>query len=238
MIISRNEIHIYKTFSSNTENELNSFLELLNKEEKIKAYRFKFEKHRNNFISFRANLRIILSKYLNIHPAKIIFSYADRGKPFINDSDIKFNISHSDNFAVFAVTSYNEIGIDTEKIKDLPDALTIAKNYFSEMEVLQFAKVDENNYKQAFFNCWTRKEAFIKAIGEGLSYPLANFSVSFLPGEIPSMRWIKNNPEEAALWSIINLDIEIDFVTSLAIRSLSNVLIFKESDIEDFYHIN
>lgn len=228
MDISKNEIHIFKTFSAISETELNSYSELLNSEEKNKAVRFKFAKHRNNFISFRANLRIILSEYLNTHPAKITFSYADKGKPFLSDSEIKFNISHSDNFAVYAVTSQTEIGIDTEKIKELPDALSIAKNYFSEMEVKQFSAVDENNYKQAFYNCWTRKEAFIKAIGEGLSFPLADFSVSFLQGEEPSMKWIKDKPEESLQWSIINLDLEKEYITSLAIRSRQFRLIAKE----------
>jgi 4'-phosphopantetheinyl transferase len=228
MDISKNEIHVYKAFSETSENKLNYFLDLLDTDEKNKADRFKFAKHRNNFISFRAYLRIILSEYLNTHPAKITFSYADKGKPFISDSEIKFNISHSDNFAVYAVTSQIEIGIDTEKIKELPDALSIAKNYFSEMEVKQFSEVNENNYKQAFYNCWTRKEAFIKAIGEGLSFPLADFSVSFMPGEAPEMKWIKDKPEESLLWTIINIDLEKEFISSLAIRSNQIRLIEKE----------
>ncbi|HMS64574.1 MAG TPA: 4'-phosphopantetheinyl transferase superfamily protein [Ignavibacteria bacterium] len=219
MNISENEIHIYNSFAADDPDVLSSFLTILSEEEINKANRYKFQKDKNNYISFRAMLRMILSQYLYIHPSKLNFFYAEKDKPYIKDTEIKFNISHSENFAVFAVTKVNEIGIDTEIIRELPDALEIAKNYFSEKEVKVFSKVDHDNYKEAFFNCWTRKEAFIKAIGEGLSYPLADFSVSFLPGENPEMQWIKGKEDEVKKWSLFNLDLERDYVTSLAIRS-------------------
>ena len=181
MIIPGNKIHIYRSSLESSSELLKQYESLLSPDELQKAYRYKFEKDRDHFITGRALLRNILAKYLNQSPDKIIFSYSDKGKPFIRHSNLKFNLAHSGGKAVFAFAEKAEVGIDIEYMRELPDALQIAKRFFSDEEVNEFMKVNDDEIKPAFFNCWTRKEAFIKAVGDGLSFPLKDFTVTILP---------------------------------------------------------
>lgn len=218
MTLSENEIHIYRTSLETSPDSLKEYEIFLSPDELAKANRYKFEKDRIHYITGRAYLRIILGNYLNQSPADINFSYTNKGKPFIINSNVKFNLAHSGGRAVYAFTKNNELGIDIEYMRELPDAVQIANRFFSADEVIEFSEVNARDVSAAFFNCWTRKEAFIKAVGEGLSYPLKDFTVTLKPGDKPELKWIKDKPDEVNEWKLFNLDEEINYVASLAVK--------------------
>ncbi len=226
MTIPGNEIHIYRSSLESNAEELKGSELLLSSDELQKAYRYKFEKDRDHYIAGRTRLRNILGKYLNQSPDKIIFSYTEKGKPFIKDSPVKFNLAHSGDKAVFAFAENLEVGIDIEYMREMPDALQIATRFFSDEEVNEFSKVCEDKIRTAFFNCWTRKEAFIKAVGEGLSYPLKDFTVTLLPGVEPKIKWIKDKNKELKEWSLINIQTDRNYISSLAVKASEAILIY------------
>lgn len=226
--LSENEIHIYKSLLIKSPSEISEYNKILSSDEKERAGRFKFEKHRNRFIAGRGLLRQILSRYLKIHPSEIKFSYEEKGKPFLKDNRIRFNLAHSNEFAVYAIMMDNEVGIDLEFKKEMTDALEIGKRFFSAGEFEELKNLKGSDIETGFFNCWTRKEAFIKAIGEGLSYPLSDFSVTLKPGVEPEFLWIKKNPEEVKEWSLHNIEINNDYISALAVK-LKNAELFYKS---------
>lgn len=227
MIITGNGIHVYRFEINPGKHEIDvAYKNILSEDEKTRADRFRFEKDKNNFIYCRTKLRNILSEYTGISSGEMVFSYTKYGKPFIEDHSIKFNVSHSGNYAVIAVTENNEIGIDIEFKREIADAKNIAVRYFSDDEMIEFLKMKDDKVKDAFFTCWTRKEAFIKAVGEGLSYPLSDFSVSFVNGSAPLIRKIYSNPDETKLWSLFNVNTEVNYVSSLAVKTDNAELIY------------
>ncbi|MBK8552594.1 MAG: 4'-phosphopantetheinyl transferase superfamily protein [Ignavibacteria bacterium] len=232
MTLQENEVHIYHHSIDTPSGGISNFEKLLSEDELKRANRFRFEKDRNHFITGRGLLRIILSRYLDVSPAGINFSYQEKGKPYLKNNSLKFNLAHSGGKAVYALTMNNEVGVDLEVMKDLPDALDIASRFFSESEVQEFQSVSEENVKTAFYNCWTRKEAFIKAIGEGLSHPLSDFSVTLKPGDEPKFLWMKNRPDEIYEWSLINIDADDNFVSSLAMKASDIRIVYKELNQE------
>ncbi|MDQ3194604.1 MAG: 4'-phosphopantetheinyl transferase superfamily protein, partial [Bacteroidota bacterium] len=210
MNIPDHEIHIYSIDSNKFHTDTESLQHILSPDEISKAIRFRFEKDKLNYILFRSSLRKILSLYLNTDPAAISISYSEKGKPFISNSSIKFNLTHSRGLAVYAFNAGNEIGIDTEFKKEIPDAFEIAKRYFSIEENQEFAQLNKDELAISFFNCWTRKEAFLKTFGEGLSFPLADFFVSFRPGSKPQILWIKDREQTINDWSLYEIHIAPD----------------------------
>ena len=135
----------------------------------------------------RAMLRIILGRfYLDFEPYKLKFGYGEYGKPYISDHFLNrklcFNNAGSHELAMYALTANDDIGIDVEFQRELTDADDIAAHYFSSGEIAAFQSLPGKTKQKGFYNCWTRKEAFIKAIGKGLSFPLDKFEVSLVPG--------------------------------------------------------
>ncbi|MDQ3021351.1 MAG: 4'-phosphopantetheinyl transferase superfamily protein [Bacteroidota bacterium] len=227
MKIPANEIHIFQSTLEKTSAEIKNSETILSNDELTKAYRYKFEADKNNYVVCRALLRSVLSEYLSIPAAHITFFYSEKGKPYINNSSIKFNLAHSNNYTVFAFVFEEEVGIDIEYQRELRDALTIAKRYFSKSEVEEFENINSEKIKNAFFYCWTRKEAFLKAVGEGLSYPLADFSVTLKPGN-PKIMWIKKKPDEIKKWSLHDIKVRENYISSLAIKSNDMKIIYKQ----------
>lgn len=180
--IENHVVHFWQAYLPDLHSKENSLTEILSPDELERANRFYFPEHRHRFILARGILRQILSCYLSIHPREIIFSYTHRGKPYLlnNAIDLKFNVSHSDEYAVYVVTKKYEIGVDIEKIKD-KFSEGIAERYFSQNEYEALVKLPEAERLQAFYRLWAAKEALIKALGEGLYAPLDNFTVAIEP---------------------------------------------------------
>ncbi len=229
-------VHVWRvefdSFSLNIVNLLN----LLNPEERARAERFYFDKDRDRFIVARAVLRIILSYYLKMAPEKIQFNYNAYGKPSLSEelfrsSKMRFNLSHSKNMILYAVTEGREVGIDVEHLDYKIDELNIARRFFSAQEFKELTTVPEALRRKAFFYCWTRKEAFIKAIGEGLSVPLDSFDVSLKPGEPARLLRIRNSSRQAARWSMFSLHPAKNYVAALVVEGkISAIKLFNWFD--------
>jgi 4'-phosphopantetheinyl transferase len=160
---------------------------VLSPDEKARADRFHFAKDRNRFVVGRGLLRELLGKYLHQEPAGLEFSYAQYGKPVLSgataSSGLSFNLAHSAGLAVYSVAMERNLGIDVELIKPESAGEDIARRYFSTREVVDLLALPPEQRIEAFFHCWTRKEAYLKATGMGLQTPLASFSVSLAPSQ-------------------------------------------------------
>jgi 4'-phosphopantetheinyl transferase len=195
----------------------------LSTEEVERADRFHFERHRRRFAISHNALREILAAYLGVNPANIEYDASSHGKPWLSgpyaDSGIYFNLTHSHELALAAITREGELGVDVEYVKKFRDIDGIANRFFSPVEREAYQELEEDQRPQGFFNCWTRKEAFIKAIGEGLSHPLKQFDVTLTPGERASFLRIGDNPEEASKWTLEGFLPDPEYIGAVALRT-------------------
>lgn len=159
----------------------------LSPDELDRSVKFHFAKDRQRFITGRGILRDILARYLDQAPAEFHFSYTSHGKPSLdhrsNPDGLRFNLSHAGNLALYAIARNREVGIDLEQIEPKFAEDGIAERFFSRNEVAKLRSLPASVWSQAFFNCWTRKEAYVKARGAGLQIALDSFEVSLAPGE-------------------------------------------------------
>lgn len=188
----------------------------LSDEERLRAAQYRFELHRRRFIASHGILRILLGRYLHCHPASVQFEIGNNGKPRLPDNAFEFNMAHSGDRALIAVTSGTPVGADLEFIREMPDALQIAARFFSPSESATLASLPADKRARAFFHCWTRKEAFVKAIGEGLAHPLDTFSVS-LDSEARLLH-LEGDVDAPSRWAFHHIGFEPDCVGAIAIR--------------------
>jgi len=181
LTLMHDEIHLWLCEINGLKDCSNTFEKSLSIDELEKANKFVFGKDKLSYIISRGTLRKILSKYLNVSPKLIQFGYNQYGKPFIHFPEkgrLKFNLSHSNEYCLIAINKEMETGVDIEWINKDLEPNDIAHNYFSAQELSNFKSIDKGNQLEAFYKIWTRKEAFIKAIGKGLSIPLDSFDVT------------------------------------------------------------
>jgi 4'-phosphopantetheinyl transferase len=192
---------------------------LLGPDEKDRAARFRFDNLRHSFVIARGALRILLGHYLNVSPISIQFKYASRGKPSLTaPSCIDFNVSHSGDLAVFAFATGCELGVDVEQIRALPEVRSIADRFFCSEETAELMSLNPKLREHAFYLCWTRKEAYIKAIGEGLSAPLDRFRVTLQPGQPARFIHIAGDTGAARAWTLHDLQLSLNYAAALAYR--------------------
>jgi len=165
----------------------------------------------------RGLLRAILGAHLGLEPGAIRFVYGPQGKPAIADSPLRFNLSHSEDLAVCALGRDLELGVDVERLRPVPEAESIARRYFCPAECADLLAVSPSARTQAFFHCWTRKEAYVKALGGGLSVALDGFQVTLRPGEAARLVHLDGQPDHAAEWSLEDLPLASGFVGALAV---------------------
>lgn len=195
---------------------LEGFLSILTDEEVDRAKRFRFEIDRNRFVTTRGKLRILLSHYLDIEPKSIKIRERRYGKLFVEESDFFFNLSHSNEVAIIAFTSVGEIGIDIEWTKRKVEVENIARRFFSMSEYQQLTALPKSQREEAFYRIWTRKEAFIKAVGDGLSFPLDQFEVSI--DEVAELSRTYWDPNAKNLWSMKSLSLPKGYVGAFVVR--------------------
>lgn len=217
------DVRIWQAWLDQPQEVVEMLLTVLSSDERRKAGSFYFRRDQDRYIVGRGLLRIIISGYLKIEPGRLRFRYNSYGKPSLanefNATSSKFNLSHSHGLAVFAVACGREIGIDLEMIREDFATMEIAEQCFSAREVAALRTLPPELRTQAFFTCWTRKEAYIKARGEGLSFPLDCFDVSLLPGEPACLLHVAGAAEEALRWSFREFDLGKGYVGSLAVQS-------------------
>ncbi|MFY9647443.1 MAG: 4'-phosphopantetheinyl transferase superfamily protein [Terriglobales bacterium] len=182
---------------------------VLSPDEIARASRFHFEQDRLRFIRCRSALRGLLSAYLSIPAAEVLLEYQSNGKPYAapsqNPRALQFNVSHSASTALIAVGSCCQLGVDIEKIREDVDVTSLAERFFSLTERAELRALPAHLRVPGFFACWTRKEAFLKATGIGLSFPLADFSVTTHPDYDPTLIEIKGDTESAKQWLLADL---------------------------------
>ena len=208
--LTLNEVHIWRIDLARPDDEVQRCRRLLSGDEVERADRFYFERDRARFIVAHAVVREILSRYTGVAAMDLRFSYGPKGKPELSggleQSGIKFNLSHSSARALLAVTPGLIVGVDIEWIKADFATDEIAERFFSATEVQALRSLAADQRVEAFFSCWTRKEAYIKAIGEGLSIPLDSFAVAFSHGITPALLYVKVDPGEVERWSMYNIE--------------------------------
>ncbi len=199
--------------------------------EQERAARFHFQADYDRYVAARAFLRLQLGAFLDCDPRSLLFQYTSHGKPFIEKCGIEFNVSHSGDWVLFAFTRSTEIGVDIEHIRPMPDMRDVAKQNFAAPEFARWEATPEQDRTEAFYRCWTRKESFIKAIGEGLSCPLDSFEVAFGLGEPARLTSVNGDEALAAKWWVADLPGFAGYAAAVTARpaNLDNVrLIVRE----------
>lgn len=219
--LHRNEVHIWHGTFSPTHLEELTPLNLLSEDETARMSRFRFEKDQKNFLLCRSMLRILLASYLGDPPAELRFAYSAHGKPTlaISSGSLEFNLSHSNGNFLVAITLARKVGVDIEFLKRDLDVLDIARRFFSSAEKRAIEDLPDELRQDAFFSCWTRKEAFIKARGEGLSCPLDSFDVSVMPDEESVNLATRPDSSEADRWTLRSLKCFPGYRAAVAVES-------------------
>lgn len=202
---------------------------LLSADEVGIARRFVFEHLRRDYVVSHAVLRVLTAQYMNCAPRETAFSLGPNGKPAIlGDTRLRFNMSHSGGLSAYAFALGCEIGIDIEQIRHLADRESIASQNYSSGEVAAMLAIpDPEDQHEVFFRCWTRKEAYVKALGAGLSFPLDQFEVTVLRQDPPRLLRSSNDRDAVSDWTLHHLDPTPGFVGALAYRSTERSLQLK-----------
>lgn len=218
LTLTQSEIHVWQAQLDLSASQTAEFQATLSHDEQTRAERFKFDHHRQRFMNGRGILRSLLARYLKTEPKALKFSYGSHGKPFLENSNLKFNLAHSDNLALYAFTYDRAIGIDVEMIRPVSDLLAIANRFFSANESETIRQASDQS--QQFFRYWTCKEAFLKATGDGLS------QLSHLEIDIDQIVKLKKLPNSELIqnWILEEIKLESSFVGAIAAKAKSEKL--------------
>jgi len=221
-LITESGIHVWFAQLELPDDALSRLRSLLSGDEIERACRLRFPHARRRFIASRGILRDLLGRYLGIEPVGLRFVYNHHGKPALDGAlvqGLSFNVAHAGNVAFYGIASGRLIGIDVERLRtDLP--LNLAEHFFSERERQSLRSVPASLRTVAFFNCWTRKEAYIKARGLGLSLPLRDFDVTLKPGEPVALLEVRGDSAGSGVWSLRALPAPLGYVAALAVEGV------------------
>ena len=216
-LIALDEVHVWSADLDRIPEAL--LRDPLSADEQERGRRFHFERDRRRFAATRGLLRRLLGRYLGLDPSRLRFAYGPRGKPFLaGEDELRFNVSHSGGLALLAFARGREVGVDVERERPVPEAADIARHYFSAWEAAQLRRLRDGERTAAFFRCWTRKEAFIKATGDGLSRSLDAFDVTLAPGEPARLLRVEGEPEAARRFWIEDVSPAPGFAGALAVE--------------------
>jgi 4'-phosphopantetheinyl transferase len=215
-----NMIHVWRASLDPPARHVERLIPVLSDAEHVRARQFYFERDRMRFIAGRGLLRVILGRYLAISPDRLQLYYSGKGKPALAGSQarqgIEFSVSHSRGLILYAVTCNRRIGIDMERVRTIPNTDHIAARIFSPREYAVFRALPREQRQAAFFCGWTRKEAYLKACGEGLSRELDRIDLSLAPFEPPRRLRIQGDPQASSRWSLQELAPAPGYVAALA----------------------
>jgi 4'-phosphopantetheinyl transferase len=222
LTLPEDEVHLWRVDLEALRTDESRWQKLLSSDEAARAARFHSPLDRNRFAASRALLRLLLGSYLQTDPDRLSFSYSKKEKPYLapphSESGISFNISHSGEVALLAFARRREIGVDVEQLHRNIEIDSIARRFFSLHEQQQLAALRKEEQFDAFFRCWTRKEAYIKATGEGLSLPLDQFDVSIAVGDADALIATRPDASAATLWSIRDIPAGAGYVGAICVR--------------------
>ena len=220
--LGKDDVHVWRASLDPPASQVSSLRHTLAADELARAERYHFRQVRERFVVARGLLRAILSRYLGLEAGHLRFCYGPNGKPKLDKETgggaLRFNVTHSQGLALYAMTRGREVGIDIEAIHPELAREEIAEQFFSPREVAALRALPVALQPEAFFNCWTRKEAYIKARGAGLSLPLNQFDVSLVPGEPAALLSTEGDSLEAARWALRALDPGPGYAAALAVE--------------------
>ena len=216
------EVHLWRIELATVAQGEPRWRKILSPDEQTRAARFHFARDRQRFAATRALLRIVLGSYAGLEPEKLVFSYSDKGKPFLNsqgtEDGVEFNVSHSGETALLAVARGRAVGVDVEQIRDNLDPLAIARRYFSPHEQSQLEAFEKREHYAGFFRCWTRKEAYIKARGDGLSLALDSFDVSLKPDDQDALLACRAAETDVKTWLLREVTVGEGYAAALCVQ--------------------
>ena len=222
--LTDDRVHIWRANLNLPQEDIEGLIGLLSADELARANKFRFAEHRNSFIASRGILRQLLANYLDLSPKNLEFGYSDRGKPLLAKANLaniplQFNVSHSHEYALFGFTWRNLIGVDIEYLREMKDAVKIARRFFSEREFKFISSFDLQQQPRVFFKHWTAKEAYLKAIGVGLTGSLASIEIALDRAENASIIAIDDNKATTTGWSMYSCSPASDYVGAIAIQT-------------------
>ncbi len=200
--VSADEISLWSVALDQPTAVVSELRRLLAPNECLRAERYFLERDKRRFIVARGTMRLILGTLIGSDPERLVIEYGAEGKPSLAESSLNFNLSHAHEQTVLAVAWQREIGVDIEFIRPVQDMQQIARKYFSPNEYASLLSLPPSERLIAFFKCWSRKEAFIKALGKGLTFPLDQFDVSLKPDEPARLIAVRNEIMAANRWSV------------------------------------
>ena len=221
-------VHVWRVALDQTDERLEQFSRTLEPDELERAGRFHFEKHRRHFVVARGFLRSVVARYLVTQPEALRFVYGTYGKPALaSEHSLRFNLSHSNEVALLAIALDAELGVDVEHIRADFASEDIARRFFSRTEVEAFNALPKEEQVAAFFRCWTRKEAYIKAIGKGMSQPLDAFDVTLEPDLPPAL--LRAEADDASRWLLRDISVGEAYAGALVVeRPVAQVRFFRQ----------
>ncbi len=220
--LTSTDVHVWRASFDQLMPLLHHFSEMISLDEQMKAGRYRFEDNRREYVIARGLLRHLLGSYLEQDPQSLQFFYNPYGKPALNGeagaNRLTFNLSHAHGFILYVFTRGREVGIDLERIRPEAAHDGVAERFFSNREVTTLRALPRHAQPIGFFNCWTRKEAYIKARGEGLTIPLNQFDVSLIPGEPAALLESRIDPTDTNRWALQSLDMGTQYIAALAVE--------------------
>ena len=217
--LAERHVHVWSVQTQTSSDVAGRFEQVLVRDERNRASRFGTVHLQNSFVIARGTLRILLGSYMEVAPVSIEFKYGSKGKPTVAAPKcIDFNVAHSGGLTLFAFTAGCDIGVDVEQIREVPDLLGIADRFFCSEEAAELRSLTADQRARGFFHCWTRKEAYIKAIGAGLSAPLDSFRVTLQPSHNARFIHLDYGNSPALAWVIHDLQLATNYAAALAYR--------------------
>jgi 4'-phosphopantetheinyl transferase len=206
--LAADAVHVWRIALTISDAELNRRARVLTFEELARAARFHFERDRHRWMATRATVRALLARYTGVPADSLRFHLGPHGKPSLeapNGTGLEFNVSHSGELALCAVSRGRAVGVDVEAIRPEFATLSMARRFFAPAEVSSLESIPPNEQTQAFFACWSRKEAYMKARGTGIALGLDRFEVSLLPGRPASLLATHDEPDAVKRWTLMAL---------------------------------
>lgn len=221
------DVHVWRAALTAPPTAVDVFEATLTEDERARADRYQARRDREHFVVARGVLRAILGRYLAIGPADVRFAYGRRGKPgfdaTMNTGDLRFNLSHSGEVALVAVAEDRELGVDVESFRTIEED-ALAERFFSRRENTALRALPSGDRRAAFYACWTRKEAYVKARGDGLAIALDQFSVTVAPHEAARLLDVEGHSAEAGHWTLADLDVGDGYAAALCIEGRAGAI--------------
>jgi 4'-phosphopantetheinyl transferase len=217
--LGEHEVHLWSAALERPTDEVDRLVGMLTPDERDRAKRFRHRQLHDHFVLARGTLRLLLSRYTGIEPAAVRFRFGPQGKPYLAEPDwawLQFNVSHSHGLALYAFTRQIEVGVDVEQVRPFND-LGFAERFFTPGEVDALRRVEPERRTEVFFHAWTRKEAILKATGEGIAYGLEHVEVTVHPEDAPRIVRLNGDPQPAAHWFLCALTPASGYVGAVAL---------------------